>query len=99
MDVQSKQQGVKGLTRWRGRCSARRGGSSPWPRREGRRAGQLTKLDKTGELLGDMLSDSFAEMQKAASMASALVLFFSTSCANFWSVHSCANFWSVHAQN
>ena len=71
MDVQSKQQGVKGLTRWRGRCSARRGGSSPWPRREGRRAGQLTKLDKTGELLGDMLSDSFADMQKAA-RASAL---------------------------
>ena len=39
-----------------------------------------------------------AEMQKAASMASALVLFFSTSCANFWSVHSCADIWSVHAQ-
>ena len=41
----------------------------------------MTKLDKTGELLGDMLSDSFAEMQKAASMASALVLFFPTICA------------------
>ena len=40
-----------------------------------------------------------AEMQKAASMASALVLFFSISCANFWSLHSCANFWPVHAQN
>ena len=29
-----------------------------------------------------------SEMQKAASVASALVLFFSTNCANFWPVYA-----------
>ena len=47
-------------------------------------------------------------MQKAASVASALVLFFSTNCANFWPVYAqnllnlnavlcCANFLTVYS--
>ena len=40
------------------------------------------------ELAADQVQSLITEMHKAASVASALVLFFSTNCANFWPVYA-----------
>ena len=45
----------------------------------------VSLIRKMGRIVGWII---FPEMQKAASMASALVLFFSTNCANFWPVYA-----------